>query len=512
MQKQPNHDQLIALIKDQVKLPSPPPIAVRILRAVQQDDDSLRDLAAIVANDPALSAKLLKLANSPIFGRNGEVGSVQRAMTLLGTSIVKNIALSFVIADNFSQRQDNQFNFAEFWRHSICTAVAAETISRWIGQTNEDIFVTALLQDMGVLILALSQGSDYTSLLREAENSNSSLHGLERKKYGFDHQQVGYLLLTSWKLPTGITQPILYHHQPSAAFEQSGTTAVLSCADLLAQVYTGEQFASIARVLQLKLSEEFNISADQATRILDEVADRSREMSTLFDLDPGEIRPYSQLLEEANLRLSEMHLSSEQLLLEMTEAKSRAERLADELQDANTRLKELVYRDGLTGLYNHRHFHEALTQELARAKRYGLSVSLIFFDIDNFKKINDTFGHMAGDLVLMNLARAVSSALRPSDIVARSGGDEFAIILPETSAAGAKVFAARLRRCIEGIATQADEQLLYITVSIGATSCSPTSSMLSKEQMIELADRALYQSKANGRNQVTHLGDLPITQ
>ncbi|MFK5927256.1 MAG: GGDEF domain-containing protein, partial [Desulfuromusa sp.] len=143
--------------------------------------------------------------------------------------------------------------------------------------------------------------------------------------------------------------------------------------------------------------------------------------------------------------------------------------------------------------------------ELARASRYHSSVSLIMFDIDFFKKVNDTHGHPAGDLVLMNIARAVTSAVRPCDIVARYGGEEFAVILPETSAAGVKVFAARLRRCVEGIATLVDGQLIYVTVSAGATTFSKEKADVAKNILIETADRGLYMSKQNGRNQVTVL-------
>ncbi|MCK4502492.1 MAG: GGDEF domain-containing protein, partial [Desulfuromonadales bacterium] len=127
------------------------------------------------------------------------------------------------------------------------------------------------------------------------------------------------------------------------------------------------------------------------------------------------------------------------------------------------------------------------------------------FDIDFFKVVNDTYGHPAGDLVLMNIAKAVTNAVRPCDIVARYGGEEFAVILPETNAAGVKVFAARLRRCIEGIATLVDGQLIYVTVSAGATTFSKYSVGITKSILVETVDRALYMSKDNGRNQVTIL-------
>jgi diguanylate cyclase (GGDEF)-like protein len=231
----------------------------------------------------------------------------------------------------------------------------------------------------------------------------------------------------------------------------------------------------------------------------------SREIIETFEFDPQQLRPYSAMLQEANEMLSQLNLSGEQMLLEMQDAKEKAERLASELQGANNRLKELVYRDGLTGLYNHRYFQESLANELTRSKRYQSSLSLIIFDVDHFKKVNDTYGHPAGDIVLMNIARAVSTAVRPSDIIARYGGEEFGVILPETNAAGAKVFASRLRRCVEGIATLVEGQLIYVTISAGTTTYAQQSGQITKNILIETADRGLYQAKQSGRNQVVAL-------
>ncbi len=107
---------------------------------------------------------------------------------------------------------------------------------------------------------------------------------------------------------------------------------------------------------------------------------------------------------------------------------------------ANNRLNSLVYIDALTNLYNHRYFQESLDNELLRAQRYNSVVSLLIFDIDHFKKVNDSYGHPAGDKVLSNIAVTIKNTVRPSDIVARYGGEEFAVILPETDFTGVKTF------------------------------------------------------------------------
>ncbi len=505
MQTAENYAQIRQLITKELNLPSPPAVAIKILNAVQNDEFSLLELSKIISADVALAAKVLKFANSGYFSCSSEIGDINRAISVLGTRLIKTISLSFVISAELSNGTQTGFNFEHFWKHSVTAAVAAELLAKALQHKDEDIFVTALLQNIGMLVISLTKGEEYNILLRESQLLETDLHVLEKDKFGFNHQQVGYALLTSWKLPESICVPIISHHPPFADNDFQKSTQIIYYADLLSDIYTGENGAEKARLLQKNLADNFDLDSIQVVELLDEVASKSYEVLESFELDPGEIKPYSLLLQEANSELEKLNLSSGQIILELKEAKAKAEKLAQELQDSNNRLKELVYRDGLTGLYNHRYFQEALSNELSRAVRYQSSVSLILFDIDHFKNVNDTHGHPAGDLVLMNIAKAVNNAVRPCDIVARYGGEEFAVILPETSAAGVKVFAARLRRCIEGIVTLVDGQLICVTVSAGATTFNKEDADVSKSTLIETADRGLYISKQNGRNQVTVL-------
>jgi diguanylate cyclase (GGDEF)-like protein len=126
------------------------------------------------------------------------------------------------------------------------------------------------------------------------------------------------------------------------------------------------------------------------------------------------------------------------------------------------------------------------------------------FDIDFFKKVNDTHGHPAGDQVLINLARAIGAAVRLNDIVARYGGEEFAVILPETNRTGLKVFAERLRRCAAAVTTVIDQHPIEVTISCGGVHLAPGDNA-TQQELINTADRGLFLSKKNGRNRVTVL-------
>lgn len=168
----------------------------------------------------------------------------------------------------------------------------------------------------------------------------------------------------------------------------------------------------------------------------------------------------------------------------------------------NARLYEMATQDRMSGLFVHHYFKNALFNEFSRAKRYGTPLSLIMMDIDFFKKVNDTYGHQRGDVVIQQIAHLIRDGIRDIDIAARYGGEEFTIILPETGIEAAQTVAERLRESIADFpfATH-DDTSLHITASFGISTVRKTTA--SSEELIEEADRALYQSKRNGRNQVS---------
>lgn len=162
---------------------------------------------------------------------------------------------------------------------------------------------------------------------------------------------------------------------------------------------------------------------------------------------------------------------------------------------------ELAIKDGLTGIANRRFFIEELDREISRANRYNLAFSLLMIDIDHFKKINDAYGHPAGDAVLKTLAGMLKSKIRQIDLAARYGGEEFAVLLPQTSIEGAMVVGERIRKAVAGSSfTINEEKRINVTVSIGISSTSWN--VRTAEELIEAADKALYSAKEAGRNRV----------
>ena len=181
-------------------------------------------------------------------------------------------------------------------------------------------------------------------------------------------------------------------------------------------------------------------------------------------------------------------------------------KLEQSLISANEEIRQLSITDSLTGCFNRAYLNERYPQEFSRAQRYNHSLSVIIGDIDHFKKVNDTYGHQAGDMALKMVGNCLMAQIREQiDWVVRYGGEEFLIILPETDCNGAMVLSERLRLAISNLEIEYEGQKLRITASFGAASIKVTDSAVSMEQLINYADEQLYASKRGGRNCVNVL-------
>ncbi len=214
-----------------------------------------------------------------------------------------------------------------------------------------------------------------------------------------------------------------------------------------------------------------------------------------------------------NQRLIASLSAKNQALLEMNrELEAKIHERTYELADANTRLAQLALTDGLTGLYNHRHFHERLGLEVERSQRNGLPLSLVMIDVDRFKQLNDTYGHPAGDEVLRQLARVLTDTRRANDVVARYGGEEFAVILVDTAKITAGRVAERIRERVaehdisEAVAAVGKGRArLSITISLGVATFPEDGA--DAGALVRAADNALYAAKRAGRDRIVLYSD-----
>lgn len=209
-----------------------------------------------------------------------------------------------------------------------------------------------------------------------------------------------------------------------------------------------------------------------------------------------------QTLSELQHKQQELSRINQDLLREIASRKQ----VEEALRESREALRRQATTDALTGLCNRRRFNQVAEEELERSRRYGHVVSIALFDVDFFKRVNDTYGHDQGDRVLQMVARTTEEALRRSETLARYGGEEFVVLLPETGAREAQKVAERLRRALEEAVLETDKGPVAVTASFGIADLSAPEATKTPEKdlsaLISKADRAMYAAKAEGRNRV----------
>ena len=453
-------------------------MAVRVLELCQSDDLDLKEIAATISNDPALSAKVLRLVNSPVFGLRQEVRTVPHALALLGINAVRTLALSFSLVRDL--RRSQEAGLRAYWKRSIVAAVAARELATTIRMAAPD--EAFLLQDIGMLALGRVMGRDYERVATKAGDNHAYLAELEREAFGADHADVGAWLVGSWRLPEPLRQAVALSHASVETIEAAGLhvdvqkmVRIVRLSGTIADIWVRPNPAAATAIVKEEALRFIGLAPEQVAPILARAAAAMPQVAALFDLQLGTKEEIASVLEQA----------SEPLVMVTLRV-----------------LEEASQRDKLTVLYNRARFDAYLVEAFAFAQRTGKPLSLIMADVDHFKRVNDTFGHAAGDRVLSSIAAMLGGRLRPRDLVARYGGEEFVLVLPETDAAGAAVVAERIRAKIESARCDVGAtEPLATTMSFGSATTG-TGTFGTGAELLAAADQALYAAKRAGRNRV----------
>jgi diguanylate cyclase (GGDEF)-like protein len=479
-------------------LPSMPAVAIQILDLCQRDEPAMAEIAKLISSDPALSAKILRLTNSPMYGLKCEIRTVSHAICLLGLSAVRPLALSFSLVKGLQDKDKQALTW--FWRRSLLSAVAARELSTATGyRLSEEAFMGALLQDIGVLALRQLAGMEYTALARAGTRHHVLAEG-EVALFGEDHAGLGAWLAERWRLPTTLCTAIAFSHSPDKMPADvhpdiANLVRLVAVSGEVADLWIEQDPALVMKTLRQSSSQLLQIDDDKLDATLRRVAIRAEEVASYFDVELGSSEELSGILEQAKETLLILAIAANRQVSDAKQAIGTLEARAKSLEQE-------VQRDGLSGLYNRGFFDQALAQSVAAARREERPVSLILFDVDHFKDVNDSYGHQVGDKVLAGIAKILGSRLRPTDVCARYGGEEFVLLLPDTDTVGAAVVAERLRQRVADLAHDiGNGAVLRATVSAGYASIQP-GSQATAELLLASADAAMYAAKRAGRNRV----------
>lgn len=223
------------LIGENLKLVSLPAIVAKINQLLNDPNSSADDIAHLIGQDPALTARLIKLVNSPFYNFPSQIDTLSMAVTVLGTRQLRDLVIATTVVNNFKIPSKINFNLEIFWCHSISTGIAARTMALAQNIPNsERLFITGLLHDIGKMIMALLLPRETESLNKVNKNANLQIENPEEQIFGFTHSHLANELLASWHFPESISQPILHHHDLDSKKEFQTDTAILHVANVIA--------------------------------------------------------------------------------------------------------------------------------------------------------------------------------------------------------------------------------------------------------------------------------------
>ena len=311
--------------------------------------------------------------------------------------------------------------------------------------------------------------------------------------------------MEQWHIPEKLIEPIRYSHEEND-FDNCSLSKAVACSSLLADIFIATE-KDIPKLLNDNInlaSKIIPLNYNDYNGIIKSVSDNYSELASMFDIELENSALLDVITEQAKEVLILRNLS------QIKETKS-LQKTAKQLKSKTEELEEMNRRDSLTRLFNRRYFDEMVSSEFTNATKYKWPLGLVFIDIDFFKKINDSFGHDAGDVVLTKVAQVLLECTRDSDIVCRYGGEEFTIILPGTNQEGVKVSCERIINAFRNTAIKLNnDKIVHITVSAGAYVYDGASKEINDwNELVKFADQAAYQSKNQGRDQYTIFTHIP---
>ena len=465
-------------------LPSLPAIAITVIELANDPDAGLNKISRHVEMDPALAAKMLKVAGSPVFNRRQTPTNVRQAVNLLGTNGAIMIALSFSLTNSFRNHTSTTLDSNQFWRRSFLMALASRELGTVMDLKKlDELFLAGLIHNIGILAFDTLLPNEYVRAVAGATSQDDLLRA-EEATFGSGHDEVGHWLLRYWKLPEFLSQACLARRRAQDLDSGTDLLSVFDATIVVAGYIADMLFepTDVVCVYQAMHGAKELLGIDEETLagLMDSIRAKLKAVEELFEIGNFQSTEIAKILDEAK-----------ELLL--TCAMKRMQGLEDQAQ-----------RDSLTGLHNRRYFDIALKHEFAIATSESQPLCVALIDIDLFKGINDSHGHPVGDAVLTTVAQRMQHDLRECDLLFRYGGDEFAVILPDTALQLALPILERLKCSIVNYPMLFDEsQPIKATISIGfAVHMDEKMHFATSDELMKRVDQALYSAKTGGRNQI----------
>jgi diguanylate cyclase (GGDEF)-like protein len=486
--------ELDAQLRSLVNFPSPPGVASAIISLAQDPNIEMGKVAKTIGMDPALATKVLRIANSPLYAQRRRSENLRQALIVLGLNATLTLALSFSLVKSLRGGKPNGVNHPLYWRRALLGGSAARALGEATGQTLlEELFLAGLLQDIGMLALDKAVPDLYRDT-GEQQKDHREIAAHERRRIGVDHADVGAWLMKQWNLPDHLSGSISHSHRldnrraidPNDVFNRCvGLSGLI--VDIFVMPADQKPFQETAQ----QVERVFGLDKVEFGQVIQRVSSVVQETEAIYETDLH--TDPDAIVEQAREVLMIRNMHAMQEIGQLRDA-------ADTLSNRTQELEEESRLDALTGVYNRTYLEQYMRQEFDQSSRNDWPMSIAFCDLDGFKKVNDSFGHQAGDKVLKATAHILKENVRRVDFVARYGGEEFLLVLPATDRDIARSVCERIVLAFQNTRHDIGPQPFPVTVSIGYATHGAGQRFANVEALVKAADQALYTAKLQGRN------------
>ena len=488
-------EELRCEILSQPELPTPPGIAVRLIDLAQSSDADFQQVEDLVKLDPAIAGKLMRLANSSYYTRGRNIETLKEAIGRFGLNGTLSIALSFSLIKT-SNKTNESFDYVGHWLRSLASATICKRLSKLCSAgPAETFYLAALLQDIGVLALVNFDPQHYQQSVYAGISHQLHIE-TEIAEFGVDHSVVGSWLLESWGFSQLYIDATLTSHTLAESDQQSDVpmlnvcVAVSSCLADLWKMPT----LDLPAELEHALTETLMLDDNSIRSLLIDTAAEITEIAQIYGLRLSDDLAISSMINEAKNTITLRSLTAE---LTLSDTKQQLEALEQRAE----KLEHKLEFDDLTGVHTRAFIFANLEAAFSNATNQQTSIALLFVDLDDFKQINDKYGHRIGDQVLKFSANVLKDATSENAIVARVGGEEFIVLLLNTEYNKASAVCENIVNEFKNASMQIDGYTpIKMTASVGLSIHNGDSKHNDMYALIESADAACYQAKTTGKN------------
>ncbi len=275
-------ERKITTITEKIKnIPSLPEIITKSIEIMQDENASVNDLSKVISNDIGLTARVLKLVNSAYYGFPKQISTIQQAIAILGFTTIKGVILSASIYKMFVVKNNQTFNYKEFWKYSLLVASGTRMLSKFVESNfKEDIFAAAFLHDIGKIILAQYDWQNYSQVCKQENISDAETMKAEEKFCGLNHCEIANIVAYSWNLPEIFCDIITYHHNPLDSFKFKKECSIVYLANLIVDSIMSNENLNYDNI-PLDLLENLHVSVDNIYKVHDELRDLSLSVNDI---------------------------------------------------------------------------------------------------------------------------------------------------------------------------------------------------------------------------------------